>query len=50
VVPGGKFFMGTDKIWFPQDAEGPAFPATVSAFVMDKYEVRLAARRSCLCP
>lgn len=40
IVPGGAFKLGTDEIVFPLDAEGPARPATVGPFVMDKYEVR----------
>ena len=39
MVPGGSFYMGTDRVWFAQDAEGPARAASVEPFVMDQFEV-----------
>jgi formylglycine-generating enzyme required for sulfatase activity len=44
LVPGGSYHMGTDKIWFPQDAEGPAQLVNVGNFVMDQYEVSCAVQ------
>lgn len=39
LIPPGEFTMGTDKPLLPQDGEGPARRAQITAFSINKYEV-----------
>lgn len=38
-IPGGKFTMGTDAPFIPQDGEHPAREVIVSSFLLEKFEV-----------
>jgi formylglycine-generating enzyme len=39
VIPGGRSFIGTDKLILPRDGEGPRRPVQISSFMLDKYTV-----------
>uniref|UniRef100_A0A6U1N9Z0 Sulfatase-modifying factor enzyme-like domain-containing protein n=1 Tax=Fibrocapsa japonica TaxID=94617 RepID=A0A6U1N9Z0_9STRA len=45
LIPGGKFYMGTNDPKIPTDGEAPARPVSLSPFYMDKYEVSNAQYR-----
>ena len=45
-LPGGCFMMGSDKGFFPEDGEGPAFEVCVDGFEVDQHEVQKKCLRS----
>ena len=38
-IPGGRGFIGTDKVIMQRDGEGPRRPVQLSPYYLDKYEV-----------
>ena len=39
LIPGGKYFVGTNEVVFESDGEGPQREVEVEKFYLDKYEV-----------
>ncbi|XP_053696752.1 formylglycine-generating enzyme [Sabethes cyaneus] len=39
LIPGGKYYVGTNEPFFPSDREGPEREETVENFYIDRYEV-----------